>query len=84
MCDVEDIYVTLFSYFFDLYFGNNLVCNQMLLGKRLIGYSFVLTPNSRIVKISIRFSTNGNYTYVYLNILLMYGYLYNVAGPAKL
>ena len=30
----------------------------MLLGKRLIEYSFVLIPNSRIVKIPIRFSTS--------------------------
>ena len=42
---------------FTINFGNNLVCNQMLLGKRLIRYSFVLTPNSRIVKIPICFST---------------------------
>ena len=44
---------------FAIYFGNNLVCNQMLLGKRLIGYLFVLTPNNRIVKIPIRFSTSN-------------------------
>ena len=41
---------------FAIYFGNILVCNQMLLGKRLIGYSLVLIPNSRIVKIPIHFS----------------------------
>ena len=43
---------------FAIYFGNNLVYNQMLLGKRLIRYSFVLMSNSQIVKIPIRFSTN--------------------------
>ena len=44
---------------FAIYSGNNLVCNQMLLGKRLIRYLFVLIPNSQIVKIPIHFSTKS-------------------------
>ena len=35
----------------------------MLLGKRLIEYSFILIPNSRIVKIPICFSTTAKVAY---------------------
>ena len=49
---------------FAVYLGNNLICNQMLLGKRLIGNSFVLTSNSQIAKIPICFSTNYNLVFL--------------------
>ena len=55
-------------HFFAIYFGNNLVCIQMLLDKRLIGYSFIL---HQIVFVSVLVAIVNkvsNFIYIVVNI----------------